>query len=126
MRRSLLILILILFAIWLGSVAVLMLFLTGIVKIPWLVAALVCQIGAAIFGSGLLLVTNTRRPAGIDPDTAPITLPDGAVYGRRQGDDRSVVDRLSAILEEEAAQRPGPARTPDWAIDTRHDEEPPA
>jgi hypothetical protein len=93
---------------------------------PWLVGAVVVFVGAAMIALGLLVSTNTRRPRGVDPDVEPnpsrngIILNDGRPYGRRERDDPSVVDRLSAILEEEAAKRPGPAKTPDWARGLAH------
>ena len=116
MRRSLVITILVLFGFWLASVAALLLYVADLAGVPALVAAIVVQIGVAVSISGLLLVTNTRVNWSKPDTTEPITLADNQPYGRRQTDDRSVVDRLSAVLEEAAAQRPGPAKTPDWAI----------
>lgn len=64
----------------------------------------------------MLLATNTRRPWGIDPNFGPysvkvanangnsieeglrhaVQLPDGKGYGRRQSDDKTVVQRVAA------------------------------
>jgi hypothetical protein len=97
----------------------------------------------------VLLATNTRRPWGIDPNFGPyysarpkeeadpyassteellrhaVQLPDGKGYGRRQSDDRTVVQRLAA------PDRPLPLRLerPAWAnemLPPAYREEPPA
>jgi hypothetical protein len=145
MPRTLAITIAVLFCLWLGSVAVLLCFLAALVGIPALVGAIVVQVGVACVGGGIILVTNTRRPAGRDPD-APlraadpyaattdqlmreaVLLADGQPYGRRDRDDHTVVKRslteqISDLVEAEAARRPSPAKTPAWAIDLARDNE---
>lgn len=129
MKRSLTITVILLFAVWLASLAILLCFLADIVGIPALVAAIVAQIGVAAVSAALLLVTNTRRPWGADAYAAttdellrPAVMVGDRPYGRRAHDDRNVVDRLSDILEEEASLRK-PGETPAWVlgINQRHD-----
>jgi hypothetical protein len=113
MPRLLTVALAILFAAWLGSVAALLCFFAGLVGTPALVATGVVWIGLPPILAALLIFTNTRRPAGIDPNPAPIA------YGRRQDDEVSVTEELSAVLERAAAGRVGPSRTPDWFSDAR-------
>ncbi len=133
MKKGLVITIICLFAAWLASLAVLLLFLADLTTVPLLVAAIVVQIGVAAISGGILLVTNTRRPwSERDPYAAttadllrePVLLPDGRPYGRRKVDDGNVVERLSAILEEEAAKHPPGARVPPWAIEIANEHAP--
>ncbi len=101
----------------------------------WLNAGNTLQIVAALLALALLLVTNTRRPKGLDPDMpvpakrvdpfalsaeeerAGVFLPDGRPYGRRQRDDTTVVKRLINSLDESDIKRPPPPSTPQWALD---------
>lgn len=115
MTRTLTIIALCLFCLWLASIAILLCFLAGLAPIPWLVGAIVAQVGVACVGGGVLLVTNTRRPRGIDPDSPRPAI----LYGRREDDDRGIVERVSALMEEEAAKRPASSKTPDWFISER-------
>ena len=126
--------------IWLGSLGVALFFVAGLVDVPWLLGALVAQIGVFAVATALLLTTNTRRPAGIDPNAPerridPFALPteqlkigvdlgDGQPYGRRNADDPAVVKRMIRQFEEEDRQRPPPANVPAWARDLQqaHDE----
>jgi len=127
MRRNLAIAVIVLFAVWLASLAVLLFFLAQIVGVPALVGAIVAQIGVAAITAGLLIETNTRRPWSNERDPYAQTtdellrnavlLPDQRPYGRRANDDRNVVTRLSEILEEEAAKHPPSEHTPPWAIE---------
>jgi hypothetical protein len=110
MSRRLTILISLLFVAWIGSVSVFLLFLASLVTTPALVAAIVVQVAVVGIGAALLLVTNTRRPAGIDPDAEP------PQWGRRQ-EDKGIIETISDALESEAKRRPFPARTPDWMQD---------
>jgi hypothetical protein len=115
-------------------VAVLLCFLAQLVGIPALVGAIVAQIGVAAVSAALLLVTNTRVPWTNERDPyaqttdellrTAVMLPDGKVYGRRVIDDRHVVERLSDILEDEAAKRPPPAAMPPWAIEIASEQTP--
>jgi len=130
MRRSLAITVAVIGLIWLASLAVMLMYVADLTDVPALVGAIVVQIGVSATLAALLIQTNTRRPRGVDPDVNAddatiaamgrgVMLDDGRPYGRRRNDDRNVVERLSSILEEEAAKRPGPAKTPDWAINLR-------
>ena len=110
MNRTLAITITILYSLWLASVAILLCFLAELAGVPFLVGAIVAQIGVAGVGGALLLVTNTR-PA----DAA-------RAWGRRQ-EDKGLIETISEAMEREAAKRPGPARTPDWAIGVADSEE---
>jgi hypothetical protein len=123
--------------LWLLSIAVQFLFVAGLQGIAALIIAIVMQIAVFLVSGSLLLVTNTRRPRGVDPDERSpdpfgqtseelrrsVALPDGRLYGRRKVDDRNVVERLSDILEEEAAKREPPQSTPQWALNLQqHDD----
>lgn len=123
MRKSLLIIVCLLGLAWLASVTVILFYVASLATVPALLGAITTQIAVFLIATAILLVSNTRRPAGRNPDApdAPaerprVMLSDGKPYGGRFSDDRSVVNRLSDILEDEAARRPPPPRTPDWAI----------
>lgn len=139
MKRSLAIVAGALGALWLISVGVLLFYIAGLAGVPLLLAAVVCQIAVFLVAAALLLVTNTRRPAGIDPNAPPlpidpygdttdglmkhaIMLPDRKPYGRRAADDTAVVQRLIDRLEKDDAARPAPAQTPQWALDLQANE----
>jgi hypothetical protein len=127
-------------AIWLAAIAVQLCFIAGIAGIPWLIGSIVAQAAILLVSGAVILVTNTRRPYGIDPNAPArqadpfgqttdelrdaIYLPDRRPYGRRTEDDMQVVKRLIGKLEENDTQRPPPAATPQWAIDlqTEHDD----
>lgn len=125
MRRSLAIVAAVLGLIWLAATGVLLFYVAGLVGVPWLLSAFVSMDGAFGLLLAVYLVTNTRRPFAVDPYAqttddllrSAVLLPDGRPYGRREKDDRHVVDRLSEILEEEAAKHPPSDRTPPWAIE---------
>lgn len=124
-------------ALWLAAIAIELCSIAGLVDIWWRISAIVLSIAVFAVACMLLAVTNTRRPAGIDPNAARVNhtgmvpdeirpgvlLPDGRPYGRRAEDDRAVIDRLSEVLEAEAAKRPGPAKTPSWAVDLMGNDE---
>jgi ABC-type transport system involved in multi-copper enzyme maturation permease subunit len=130
LKQNLAIVIGVLFAATLISVAIL---LASLLDSPLIVLAVVLLI--AVFGVvfALLLVTNTRRPSGIDPNLPllprdpfgmtsedlrnAVLLADQQPYGRRKKDDRNVVERLSEILEDEASRRPAPDSMPPWVVD---------
>lgn len=124
MKRNLAIVIGCLFAVWLISVAVLLLFLADLAGVPALVGAIVAQIGVAVTGAGILITTNTRAWASNDPYAAttaellrpPLLRDDERRVRAGTIDDRNVVQRLSDILEEEADRRK-PGETPAWVID---------
>jgi hypothetical protein len=125
MRRNLAITAAVLGMVWLIATGVLLFYVAGLVGVPWLLAAFVAMDGAFLLLLAVYLVTNTRRPFAVDPYAqttddllrSAVLLPDGRPYGRRDRDDRNVVDRLSEILEEEAARQPPSDRTPPWAIE---------
>ncbi len=111
--------------VWLCATAVLLFYIADLAPIQALLLAFVAMDGAFLVAVALLITTNTRRPwSERDPyaqTTAdllrePVLLPDGRPYGRRAVDDGNVVERLSAILEEEADRRK-PGETPKWMID---------
>jgi len=120
-------------AIWLAAIAIQLCFVAGLAGIPWLIGAIVAQIAAFLISGSLLLVTNTRRPYGIDPNAPPVRAADpfgqtsdelrsaaivgGLPYGRRVHDDVAVVKRLIGKFEAEDAQRPAKGGTPPWALD---------
>jgi hypothetical protein len=130
-KRNLAITIGCLFAATLISVAIL---LAQVVTSWPIVLAIVLLLAVFGVGGGILLVTNTRPSWPTDPYAqttdellrGAVLLPDGRPYGRRDRDDRNVVDRLSDILEEEAAKRPPSERTPPWAIEVAREQAPDA
>ena len=69
---------------------------------PWLVGAIVAMLAAAMISLALLISTNTCA----EPQT----------WGRRV-EDKGLIETISDAMEREAAKRPYPARTPDWAGD---------
>jgi hypothetical protein len=121
--------------IWLLSIGVIFFYVAGLVNIAALLGAVVAQIAVFLVTSALLLTTNTRRPAGIDPNAplvkhsrdpfsqttdelrGAVLLPDSRPYGRRISDDRHVVERLIDRLEKDDEKRPAPVSTPQWALD---------
>lgn len=99
-----------LFAGALVAVAILL----GQALASWLtVLAVVLLLGVFGIAFGLLIATNVRTDA-----PAGVTLPDGSTFGRRV-DDRPLIERMSEMIEAEAAQRPAPARGPDWFSEPR-------
>ena len=77
--------------IWLASIGVLLFFVAGLASVPWLLGAAVAQSGVFCVAAALLLVTNTRRPRGIDPDV-PI--------GPTLGFDQATLDAFSLTTDE--------------------------
>ena len=88
----------------------------------------------------LVLVTNTRRPAGIDPNVGRIDpfslstddlwkegMPERRAVKRRVHDQQNAeaAARLIEHFERDDASRPPPEVTPDWALDLQqqHTEE---
>jgi hypothetical protein len=89
----------------------------------------------------VLLITNTRRPWGIDQNLGPtysmlpmeevdpygtsteellrhaVQLPDGNGYGRRQSDDPTVVRRLVSAVERDDRPLPPKLERPAWATE---------
>lgn len=119
-------------ALWLAAICVQFLFVAQLLSIVWMIGALVAQIAVFLVFGALLLVTNTRRPYGIDPNAAQhrqreadrafasptadlfrqrvkVQLPDGNAYGGRKDDDPEVVQRLLSAIA------PQPQPMPDWA-----------
>ena len=108
MTRALTTTLLALFCAALAAVAILL----GQAVASWLtVLAVVLLLGVFGVAFGLLIATNVRPDAA-----AGVTLPDGRAFGRR-ADDRPLIERMSEMIETEAAQRPGPSRVPDWFAD---------
>jgi len=141
MRRSLTITASILGLVCLAAIAIQLLFIAGLVDIAALIGSIVAQVGVFLVSGAVLLVSNTRRPDGIDPNAPPLAaprddpfgqtsdelraavlLPDRQPYGRRKHDDVNVVKRLIGKFEDEDALRPPPAETPRWALDLQESE----
>ena len=63
-----------LFALWLAGQAIFQVFVADTPRpaFLWLNGANLLQLFALVVGGALLLVTNTRRPAGIDPNAPPL------------------------------------------------------
>jgi hypothetical protein len=107
--RSLTYALIILFAAWLGSVAALLCFFTGLATIVALVATGVVWIGLPPVLAAMLIFTNTR----VDwhaPDANP------PAWGRRQ-EDKGIIETISEAMEKEASKRKGTPNTPDWFKD---------
>jgi hypothetical protein len=77
--------------IWLASIAMLLFFIAGLSSMPYLLGAVVAQIGVFCVAAALLLVTNTHRLRGIDPD-----VPRGPTPGSGQ----ATLDALSLTTNE--------------------------
>lgn len=119
--------------VWLISTGVLLFFVAGLATIPYLLIAFVAMNGAFLISAAILIASNTRRPAGIDPNAPPVSvdpfsmssddlknavlLADNMPYGRRKHDDSAVVKRLIGKFEEDDAAPPPPKDTPQWALD---------
>lgn len=114
----------------LGATGVFLFFVAGLWSVPYLLIAFVALLGSFYALLSLLLTTNTRRPAGIDPNARPpdpfgqttAELRDAVMvgerpYGRRGSDDTEVVKRLINKLEQDDSERPPPPATPKWALD---------
>ena len=111
MPRLLIIALAILFAAWLGSVAALLCFFTGLATIVALVATGVIWIGLPPILAAMLIFTNTR----VDwhaPDAEP------PAWGRRS-EDKGIIETISEALESESRKHPIPSRTPDWFKDDK-------
>jgi hypothetical protein len=122
--------------IGLAATGVFLFYITDLAPIQALLLAFVALLGAFYALLALLLVTNTRRPAGIDPNEpravdpfgqttdelrGAVFLPDKRPYGRRSEDDMAVVKRLIGKLEEQDLSRPPPMATPAWALDLQQE-----
>gem|GEM_PF-2251310 len=129
--------------LWLLATGVLLFYAAGLATIPYLLIAFVVMQGAFLVLLTCLLVTNTRRPFGVDPNASTATprqpapanrerdpfaattdelrprvvLNDGFPYGSRRSDDVSVVRRLIDRLETDDGARPVPDSAPSWALD---------
>lgn len=127
MKRTLTIIISLLFAATLISVAIL---LAQVVDSLLIVLAIVVLLAVFGIGAGILITTNTRPWASNDPFAAtadellrpPLLRDEERRVTPGTIDDRGVVQRLSDILEDEAAKRPPPKDAPPWAIGVRHDD----
>jgi hypothetical protein len=132
-KRPLAIVAAVLGLVWLIATGVLLFYIADLAPIQALLGAFVAMDGAFLLLLAMYLVTNTRRSWDAPDPYAQTTdellrsavlLPDGRPYGRRDRDDRGVVERLSDILEEEAAKRPPSTRTPPWAIEIASEQAP--
>lgn len=110
-----------------------------LVEIWWTIASDVIIIAIYMIITSVVLVTNTRRPAGIDPNEAspklidPFALPteelwhegmpDRRQMKRRATDlpDPATVTRLIEHFKEEDAERPMTDKTPQWALDLQQE-----
>ena len=100
MKKTLSITALLLGALWLSAIIVSMLYLAGLVSTEWLIGAMGAFVAACALSLALLLVTNTRRPRGIDPDEAARSA------------DGSLMDSIGALLDSAAARHQRGGRVP--------------
>lgn len=100
MTRSLLATVAALGLIWIVSLTALMFVIAGLASTAALIVAIVCQVAVVTIGSSLLLVTNVRRPAGIDPN-AP-DAPPGGMPERRESPGRRQTDVHAGDVRAEA------------------------
>lgn len=108
--------------------------IANLVGIWWRIAAIIMMVSVYSTFMATLLVTNTRRPAGIDPNDPPegrdpfsMTtdelwhegMPDRRSRKRRASDqpDPKMVSRLIEHFEDVDAERPMTEQTPQWARD---------
>src|SRR5258706_10598215 len=85
--------------IWLASIGVLLFFIAGLSSMPYLLGAVVAQIGVFCVVAALLLITNTHRLRGIDPD-----VPRGPTPGTGQiaiDDEPKDRPRRSIVIDEQ-------------------------
>jgi hypothetical protein len=95
-------------AIWLASIGVLLFFIAGLSSMPYLLGAVVAQIGVFCVAAALLLVTNTRRPRGIDPDV---------LRGPTLGSDQATLDAFSLTTDEVLKHEKNRVKPGEIAID---------
>ena len=126
-------------AIWLAANGVMLFYAASLVPLAALLIAFGALSGAFGLALAILIASNTRRPAGIDPNAPPVSvdpfamssedlknavlLADNMPYGRRKHDDSAVVKRLIGKFEDEDRQRPPPATTPAWALELQEQHE---
>lgn len=114
MTRSLTISTAILGGLWLVANGVVLFYAASLVPLAALLLAFGMLGGGYGVALALLIATNTH-----DAPAVGVSLPSGRAYGRRQDDEVSVTEELSAVLERAAAGRVGPSRTPDWFSDAK-------
>jgi hypothetical protein len=126
MKRSLSIAAALMGLAWLIATGVLLFYVANLAPIQALLVALVTQDAAFGICLALFITTNTRRAWDApDPYAEPTAVLLRGPLLREEDrrvtsgtiDDRNVVQRLSDMLEEEAAKRPPSERTPPWAIE---------
>lgn len=132
MKRNLTITITALGALWVVATGVLLFYVAELAPIQALLLAFVTMDIAFLAGLALLITTNTRPWASNDPFAAtadellrpPLLRDEERRVRAGTIDDRGVVQRLSDILEQEAALHPMSDTTPPWRIDRRGDDTP--
>jgi hypothetical protein len=109
--------------------------ITNLVGIEWRILSIMVMVTVYITITAIALVTNTRRPAGIDPnkktDNDPFGMttdelwhegmPDRRSKKRRETDQAHADAALRLIKHFEQAdeERPVPTKTPDWALELK-------
>lgn len=132
MKRNITITIIALGALWVISTGVFLFFAAALVSIPWLLVAFGVMDAAFFVALALLVTAHTRPSWPADPyalDTAELLRPPllrteerrvtaGTVH------DRSLTQRISDMVEADAALNPPSDKTPAWRIDRRTDDAP--
>ena len=114
MRHALNITAALLGAVWLAAIAIGMAYLADLVGTEFLIGAMVAFVGVCALALALLLVTNTRRPRGIDPDAVSPPPPSLSI------EDRSLMGQIGSLLEGAARRPRASVRVPD---DLTHEQE---
>jgi hypothetical protein len=107
----------------------------GLVRVEWMIAAVITQVVVVMSISGIALHTNVRRPAGIDPNKPQRvneefaswdgSQPERRVQVRRSTDGAAAeaAKRLIEKFENEDKQRPKVEDMPQWALDLKPKDE---
>jgi len=129
-RRNLTIIAIVSGVVWLTATAVLLFYIADLAPIQALLTAFVAMDSAFGLLFGSYLVTNTRR-AFYDPyaDTTEALLlrPPPHIGDERRvkvgtAKDRTLTERISDMVEQEAAARLLSSITPPWVASIRHDD----
>lgn len=132
MKRNLTIIAIVQGVVWLVATAVLLFFVAGLAPIQALLWAFVAMDAAFGLLFASYLVTNTRRawpadPYGMTADELlrpPLLRHEERRVTAGTIHDRSLIERMSDMIEDEAAMRPMAEKPPAWRIDRRADDPP--